>query len=73
MKYMQGRCIRCQGQQRKENKMYLTLGILVICIMAITWILLLPLFPAIGGYYLMLKKRLADENIKEKEKETNNE
>lgn len=72
MKYMQGQCIRCQGQQRKENKMYLTLGILVICIMAITWILLLPLFPAIGGYYLMLK-RLADENIKEKEKETNNE
>lgn len=53
--------------------MYLTLGALVICIMAITWILLLPLFPAIGGYYLMLKKRLADENIKEKEKETNNE
>nr|DAE26460.1 MAG TPA: hypothetical protein [Siphoviridae sp. ctr4Z12] len=53
--------------------MYLTLGILVICIMAITWILLLPLFPAIGEYYLMLKKRLADENIKEKEKETNNE
>lgn len=73
MKYMQGQCIRCQGQKRKENKMYLTLGALVICIMAITWILLLPLFPAIGGYYLMLKKRLADENIKEKEKETNNE
>lgn len=28
MKYMQGQCIRCQGQQRKENKMYLTLGAL---------------------------------------------
>ena len=71
MKYMQGQCIRCQGQQRKETKMYLTLAILAVCIMAIVWILLLPLFPAIGGYFLMLKKRLADENIKEKE--TNNE
>ena len=51
--------------------MYLTLAILAVCIMAIIWILLLPLFPTIGGYYLMLKKRLTDDNIKEKE--TNNE
>ena len=45
--------------------MYLTLAILVICIWLVAWILLLPLSPVIGGYYLIFKKRIKGTNIKD--------